>query len=233
MCFLRSCQSQHQCAFCACVPLLTPLFLPPSHSPWPLTPLRSLLTVLYSQVNHAMKIHDQLDEATEELNTLKGIQPPPPTSKVMQDKVTGVSEGWCLGGPVDVGARLAEGDGVSPCMCACLLCAGHTNLACEAPTDLNRWCLRPLCVSTCLLVRVYIRSVRTTAGISKQLQAGAAGVTSNVTSKLAGFGWGGKGGKKEKVDEPSGNATEMTSQSADGTPGVTTRRRAAAGAVSM
>lgn len=49
----------------------------------------SLLTVLYSQVNHAMKIHDRLDEVTEELNEMKGIKPATPTTS--RQKVAG---GW-------------------------------------------------------------------------------------------------------------------------------------------
>lgn len=42
----------------------------------------SLLTVLYSQVSHAMKIHDRLDAAEAELDEIKGIKrTPAPTTK--------------------------------------------------------------------------------------------------------------------------------------------------------
>jgi hypothetical protein len=50
--------------------------------PASLFPCRSLLTVLYGQVAHAMKIHDRLDAAEDELLDLKGIKrPTAPTTK--------------------------------------------------------------------------------------------------------------------------------------------------------
>jgi hypothetical protein len=60
--------------------------------------------------------------------------------------------------------------------------------------------------------------------------AAAGGVTSKLTGITSGFGWGGKGAKLK--DEPASNVSETEMTSADGTPGVTTRRRAAAAAPS-
>lgn len=72
--------------------------------------------------------------------------------------------------------------------------------------------------------------------MTNKLQAGAAGVSAGVTNKFAGLGGWAKGGQGPKVkDEPADNATETEltpsgALSGDGTPGVTTRRRAASGA---
>jgi hypothetical protein len=46
-------------------------------------PRCSLLTVLYAQVGSALRVHDALDRALEELNELKGVPPPTPATTKM------------------------------------------------------------------------------------------------------------------------------------------------------
>lgn len=117
-----------------------------------------LLTVLYGQVTHAMKVHDRLLDAEAELDELKGIK--------------------------------------------------HT----PAPT-----------------------TKQVVTGMTNKLQANASAAAGGVSNKLAGMAagmpWNKAKGPKEKDESASGYETEMTS--ADGTPGVTTRRRAAAAPASM
>lgn len=114
------------------------------------------------------------------------------------------------------------------CMVAgqCATQSGHTD-AQHVPFDHTSKVDAVLC---CAGMGNKLQANASAAGQRLQANASAAagGVTSKLSGLTSGFGWGGKGAKLK--DEPASDKNETELTSADGTPGVTTRRRAAAAA---